>query len=51
MTQVSTNPVKFVAFVNRVRGFPDSWVSYARNRLRDEFSLDAVPITIELRES
>ncbi len=51
MTQISTNPVRFVAFVNRVHGFPDSWISYAQNRMREEFELDVVPFSIELRES
>jgi len=51
MTQLSSNPLRFVLFVNRSRGFPASWVSYIRNRLREEYKLDQVPLVIELRES
>lgn len=51
MTQLSSNPLRFVLFVNRSRGFPASWISYIRNRLREEYKLDEVPLVIEHRES
>jgi GTPase len=51
MTQTSANPLKFLLFVNRAKGFPESWLSFAQNRLREEFSLRHVPLSIELRES
>lgn len=51
MTQISSHPLRFVLFVNRTKGFPDSWLSYLRNRMREEFGMTQVPFTIELRES
>lgn len=51
MTQVSSHPLKFLLFVNRVRGFPESWLAYLRNRMREEFGIGEVPFTIDLRES
>ena len=49
ITQTSSDPVKFALFVNKVRGFPGSWVSYLENNLRQEFNLSLVPIQVELR--
>ncbi|MEM5947945.1 ribosome biogenesis GTPase Der [Spirochaetia bacterium 38H-sp] len=50
ITQTSTMPVKFVLFVNRVKGFPSSYVSYIENNIRKEFGLLSIPIDIELRQ-
>lgn len=49
LTQIRSNPLQFAMFVNKVRGFPRSWVSYVENNLRREFGLSAVPITIVLK--
>ncbi len=49
LAQISSNPLKFVLFVNKVRGFPGSWVSYLENNLRSEYKMDLVPISVELR--
>ena len=51
MTQISSNPLRFVLFVNRTKGFPDTWTSYVKNRIREEYRLSSVPISVELRQS
>jgi GTP-binding protein len=50
MTQVSTKPLRFVLFVNRRKGFPDSYLAYLRNRLRRELGFSHVPLFLDLRE-
>ena len=49
LAQVSSNPLKFALFVNKVRGFPLSWVSYLENNLRREYEMDLVPMSVDLR--
>ena len=49
LAQISSDPLRFVLFVNRIKGFPGSWVSYLENNLRSEFKMDLVPISVELR--
>lgn len=51
MTQVGVNPLRFVAFVNRVSGFPGSYLLYLENNIRREFGLSHVPVILELRRS
>ncbi len=50
-TQVGSNPVKFVVFVNRVTGFPASYVSYLENSIRRDLGFAQVPIAIDIRRS
>jgi len=50
-TQVGSNPVRFVIFVNRASGFPASYVSYLENCIRRDLGFPQVPITIEVRKS
>lgn len=51
MTQVQVNPVVFVLFVNRSKGFPDAYLSYIKNQIRKEFGMSDIPIRIEVRYS
>lgn len=50
MTQVQRLPVTFVAFVNRRKGFPESYVGYLKNQIRADFGLSSIPLRLELRE-
>ena len=50
VTQVSTKPVRFVAFVNRKTGFPDSYRRFLINQIRREFGFTLVPVELEFRE-
>lgn len=51
LTQLSTAPVKFAVFVNRKKGFPETWLQYLVNRIRSVFGFKDVPIRIEIKES
>jgi GTP-binding protein len=50
ITQVQRLPVTFIAFVNRTKGFPDSYVGYLKNQIRADFGLSSIPFRLELRE-
>ncbi|MBR6102297.1 MAG: ribosome biogenesis GTPase Der [Ruminococcus sp.] len=50
MTQASTKPPTFIAFVNRAELFHFSYQRYIENQIRETFSLDATPIVIKVRE-
>ncbi len=49
MTQVSTNPVRFVLFVNRKKAFPEFYLRYIMNRIRDDFDYHHIPFFVEVR--
>ncbi|MFW6251179.1 MAG: ribosome biogenesis GTPase Der [Alkalispirochaetaceae bacterium] len=51
MTQVSTHPVRFVAFVNRASDFPRFYYQFLLNRIRRELGFSRVPIALELRDN
>lgn len=51
MTQVSTHPVRFVAFVNRASDFPGFYYQFLLNRIRRELGFSRVPIALELRDN
>ncbi len=49
--QVSINPIKFVFFVNRKRGFPSVYKRYLENKIRKELGFSLVPFELEIRQS
>ena len=49
-TQVSATPVRFLFFVNRIHGFPETYVSYLKNMIRRDFGFANIPVEISLRE-
>lgn len=49
-TQVSVTPVRFLLFVNRIKDFPETYISYIKNCLRKEMGFSYIPIEINLRE-
>ncbi len=51
MTQVQVNPVVFILFVNRSRGFPETYLAYVKNQIRKEFGMSDIPIRVEVRYS
>jgi GTP-binding protein len=51
MTQVLTNPLLFKVFVNRRKGFPESYKQYMRNQLRKDFQLNDVIILLDIVDS
>jgi GTPase len=51
VTQVSANPVRFVAFVNRMAGFPMGYSQYLENCIRRDLGFSQVPVSIEFQQS
>lgn len=51
LTQVDTSPPHFLLFVNRKEGFPEFYLRYVINQIRQEFRFSAVPIEVELKQS
>ena len=49
-TQVSTNPVNFLLFVNRVKDFPATYLNYLTNKIRGELGFPQIPVEIDLKE-
>jgi len=49
-TQVSSDPVKFLIFVNRKKGFPKSYLQYLINNIRTRLGFPDIPLAIELKE-
>jgi GTP-binding protein len=50
ITQVGTNPVRFLLFVNRRKGFPEFYLRYVRNRIRKDLGFEHIPFFIDLKE-
>jgi len=51
ITQTRRNPVQFVMFVNKAKGFPSAYTQYVKNCIRKDFGFSSVPISLELRDS
>ena len=51
ITQISTKPLRFVAFVNRKKGFPDSYRRFLVNSIRREFGFQLVPLDVDIKEN
>ncbi|MDC7225240.1 MAG: ribosome biogenesis GTPase Der [Spirochaetales bacterium] len=49
MTQVSSEPIRFLLFVNNKKSFPEAYQRYILRMIRQDFGLPSVPITMELR--
>ena len=48
-TQTSTNPVRFVCFLNHARGAGAAYRRFLENRIRRELGFPEVPLTVEFR--
>jgi len=49
--QTSVNPLKFAFFVTKPDAVKEAYVSFLKNKIRDELGFDKVPVTLELRAS
>lgn len=49
--QVSTNPVRFVVFVNKLAGFPLGYSQYLENCIRKDLGFSMIPVAIEFRQN
>ena len=50
-TQTGSNPVRFVCFLNQIRGVGAGYRRFLENRIRSEFGFPEVPLSVELRPS
>jgi GTP-binding protein len=50
-TQAGVNPLRFLFFVNNLRGYPRRYNQYLIGRIRRDFGFDKVPLFVEVRES
>jgi GTP-binding protein len=51
MVQTGTNPVSFLIFATRPDVVPGSYVSYLKNRIREDLGFDKIPVLLELKAS
>ena len=51
MTQTSINPVNFLIFATRPDNVPATYVSYLKNRIREDLGFDLIPVQIEMKAS
>lgn len=51
MTQVSSNPVSFVIFATRPDSVPLTYITFLKNRIREDLGFDKIPVQLELRAS
>ena len=51
MTQASTNPVKFVIFATRPEVVPEPYMTYLKNRIREDLGYDQIPVQLEFKGS
>ena len=51
MTQTSSNPVSFIIFATSPDNVPESYVTYLKNRIREDLGFDQIPVQLELKAS
>jgi GTP-binding protein len=49
--QTSSNPQRFTFFVTKPEAVADSYVSFLRNKIREDLGLDKIPVILELKAS
>jgi GTP-binding protein len=50
-TQTGVNPVRFLFFVNNLKGYPKRYNQYLTGRIRRDLGFDKIPLFIDVRES
>lgn len=51
ITQTSTNPVAFRIFATSPDNVPESYVTYLKNRIREDLGFDQIPVILEMKSS
>jgi len=51
MVQTSSNPVSFLIFATRPDCVPGSYVTYLKNRIREDLGFDKIPVQLEMKAS
>jgi GTPase len=49
--QTSTNPQKFVIFASRPDAVTEAYVSFLRNKIREDLGMDKIPVSLEIKAS
>jgi len=49
--QKSANPVQFIFFVSRIQAVSGSYISYLRNKIREDLGFTHIPVLIEIKSS
>lgn len=51
MTQKSVNPVQFVIFASRPEVVPETYITYLKNRIREDLGYEQIPVQLEMKAS
>ena len=51
MTQTSTNPVNFMIFATKPEVVPEPYITYLKNRIREDLGFDKIPVQLEMKGS
>jgi GTPase len=51
IAQTGVHPTTFVCHVNRKRAFPQTYLRYVENRIREQFGLAMIPMRIEVEDA
>ena len=51
MTQTSRNPVNFMIFATRPEVVPETYITYLKNRIREDLGFDQIPVQLEMKGS
>lgn len=50
-TQKSVNPVNFIIFATRPEVVPETYITYLKNRIREDLGFSKIPVQLELKAS
>ena len=51
MPQKSTNPVNFLIFATRPEVVPETYITFLKNRIREDLGFDKIPVQLEMKAS
>jgi GTPase len=51
MVQTSSNPVAFLIFATRPDCVPGSYITYLKNKIREDLGFDKIPVLLEMKAS
>ena len=51
MTQTSVNPASFTIFATRPEVVPQTYITFLKNRIREDLGFDKIPVQLELKAS
>lgn len=51
ITQKSANPVSFLIFATRPEVVPETYMTFLKNRIREDLGFDKIPVQLEMRAS